>query len=178
MWTAIVASIVLMNSALAPGQNADAPAAGSEKAEATATSEEKSPATTADSEAPAATTNTPLAEKAAEETPAKDVPAAATQAPAENAAPSNTVSREEQKDASDSPLPAGKTDASLATKAVEGTPAAAGADGDAAWHPWAILLILVGLFVIPIMIGNYLGRIWKMPDHAWKISLSLAVLAG
>ena len=28
------------------------------------------------------------------------------------------------------------------------------------------------------MIGNYLGRIWKMPDHAWKISLSLAVLAG
>ncbi|HEX4412354.1 MAG TPA: protein translocase subunit SecD [Lacipirellulaceae bacterium] len=31
---------------------------------------------------------------------------------------------------------------------------------------------------MPILIGNYLAGLWKMPDHAWKISLVLGVLAG
>jgi glycosyltransferase involved in cell wall biosynthesis len=29
-----------------------------------------------------------------------------------------------------------------------------------------------------MLIGNYLAGIWRMPDHAWKISLTLGVLAG
>ena len=30
---------------------------------------------------------------------------------------------------------------------------------------------ILALFVLPIMVGNYLAKIWRMPDHAWKMSL-------
>ncbi len=41
-----------------------------------------------------------------------------------------------------------------------------------------LAITLLALFVLPIMAGNYLARIWKMPDHGWKISLTLGILAG
>ena len=31
--------------------------------------------------------------------------------------------------------------------------------------------VILALFVLPIMAGNYLAKIWRMPDHAWKMSL-------
>jgi SecD/SecF fusion protein len=72
-------------------------------------------------------------------------------------------------------MPAGKSAPSAATKAAE----AAGVSPDqSGWSPWLIAVILLALFVVPILIGNYLAGVWKMPDHAWKISLTLGVLAG
>src|SRR4051812_20717058 len=69
----------------------------------------------------------------------------------------------------------GKSAPSAATKAAE----AAGVSPDqSGWSPWLIAAILLALFVLPILIGNYLAGVWKMPDHAWKISLTLGVLAG
>jgi len=41
-----------------------------------------------------------------------------------------------------------------------------------------LAITLLALFALPIMAGNYLARIWKMPDHGWKISLTLGILAG
>ena len=72
-------------------------------------------------------------------------------------------------------MPAGKTQDTVAENVAE----AAGAGPDkGGWSVWALALTLLALFVLPIMAGNYLATAWKMPDHGWKISLTLGVLAG
>jgi len=38
--------------------------------------------------------------------------------------------------------------------------------------------ILLACLVLPVIAGGYLAREWKMPDHGWKISLTLVVLAA
>ena len=72
-------------------------------------------------------------------------------------------------------MPAGKSEPSAAAKAAEKV----GVNPDeSGWSPWLLLAIIVALFVVPILIGNYLADMWRMPDHAWKISLTLGILAG
>ncbi|HVT27887.1 MAG TPA: protein translocase subunit SecD [Lacipirellulaceae bacterium] len=39
-------------------------------------------------------------------------------------------------------------------------------------------LTILALFVVPMWIGNYLARAWRMPDHGWKISLVVGTLAA
>src|SRR5690242_12490182 len=141
MWATIVASLLLMNSAFAPAQDAknagtekaapgaaaDNPAAApnpsTDKPTAAPASDNQAAAPTAGAklaEVPPATKNTPLAEKSAEETPANKAPASVTSAPDQKAAPPATAAPE-TKNASDSSLPAGKSDDSIAAKAAEGT---------------------------------------------------------
>jgi len=44
--------------------------------------------------------------------------------------------------------------------------------------PWyVILLIVVALFTLPFLIGGFLARKFRMPDHGWKIGLILWSLA-
>ena len=45
-------------------------------------------------------------------------------------------------------------------------------------NPVILGLVIVALFVLPVLAGNYLAKQWKMPDHAWKFSLVLGTLAA
>src|SRR4051794_14274260 len=72
-------------------------------------------------------------------------------------------------------LPAGKSQPSAAAKAVQQT----GLQDEAnAWSPWILALTILALFVLPVMAGNYLARVWRMPDHGWKFSIVLGTLAA
>ena len=45
--------------------------------------------------------------------------------------------------------------------------------------PYAYLLIAACVFIVPILLGNFLARRFRMPDYGWKIALILfSVLAG
>jgi SecD/SecF fusion protein len=72
----------------------------------------------------------------------------------------------------DPAIPAGKTDPSIANK-TSGDSEEVGSG----WNTLGLALGILALFVIPILAGNYLAKVWKMPDHAWKISLCLWALA-
>jgi SecD/SecF fusion protein len=42
-----------------------------------------------------------------------------------------------------------------------------------------LVLVALAVIVLPLLLGAWLGRLWRMPDHAWKFSLVLfAVFAG
>lgn len=40
------------------------------------------------------------------------------------------------------------------------------------------LAVVIALFVIPTLIGNWLAKKWRMTDHGWKISLALGTIAA
>ncbi len=181
-WTAVVATALLANSAFTWAQ----PAAPATKADAPATSDsadkfaippaektEDKSAPPADSKAAPADAREPSADTKTGD--ASNPPASSdlTKGPEGKAAPATTPALD-QKDRSDSSMPAGKSAPSIANKAAQ----KAGVRDANAWSPWLIFAIVLALFVVPILIGNYLAGIWKMPDHAWKISLVLGVLAG
>lgn len=44
--------------------------------------------------------------------------------------------------------------------------------------PLAVGALLIGLFVLPVLIGNWLAKSVAMPDHGWKISVILVTLAA
>ena len=77
----------------------------------------------------------------------------------------------------ESSLPAGATQESLAEQVGAQTGATTGAANEG-WSILALSLILLALFTLPILAGNYLARVWRMPDHGWKFSLVLGVLAA
>lgn len=63
----------------------------------------------------------------------------------------------------------------------EGAAAAAAANPPAAGgvSPWMMGVLIIALFVIPILLGNYIARSVRMPDYGWKIGLVLfTILAG
>ena len=72
-------------------------------------------------------------------------------------------------------MPAGKSQPSVATKAVQNL----GAKNKQIWSGahGCVALVILALFVLPIMAGNYLAKIWRMPDHAWKMSLVIGTFA-
>src|SRR5262249_33758077 len=72
--------------------------------------------------------------------------------------------------------PAGKSAPSVATKAAQET--GLQEQVSSGWSPWLLALTILALFVLPIMARNYLARIWRMPDHGWKISLVLRTPAA
>jgi SecD/SecF fusion protein len=43
---------------------------------------------------------------------------------------------------------------------------------------FAMLGLVIALFVVPMFIGNRMGRSLKMPDHGWKFSLAIGTLAS
>ena len=48
-----------------------------------------------------------------------------------------------------------------------------------AGFPWYLqLAIALGVIVVSVFLGNYLGKMLRMPDHGWKISLVLFCLLG
>ena len=43
---------------------------------------------------------------------------------------------------------------------------------------FAMLAIVVALFLVPMFLGGYLSKLLRMPDHGWKISLAIGTLAA
>jgi SecD/SecF fusion protein len=172
----VLAATLMINSSRCQAQ--DTPAA-TKSADKTTTAEKASADTAPaksneNASAPANDKTTPAVGKEKNEAPAEPASTGeATAVPPERIRDATAAA--ETKNASDSPLPAGKSAPSAATEAAK----AAGVNPDrSGWSPWIICVVLLALFVVPIMIGNYLARIWKMPDHGWKISLTLGLLAG
>jgi SecD/SecF fusion protein len=168
MWAIVVASIVLINAAIAQDTKTDG------KADEKAVAAESEAKVTA--EAPSAKGNEKAAAPA---TDAKaDAPVSTTSDPAATTPPAMTQTPGEATATGDSQPPAG-TAADSQTKdatAAAGTTTGEVAGSDFAWL--RTLAILVALFVLPVIVGNYLAKVWRMPDHAWKISLTLFILAG
>jgi SecD/SecF fusion protein len=106
---------------------------------------------------------TPTAPPAATETPATSGPVADDNAAADPAEAATAV-----------------TDTPPATDAAAATAPATGADAstDNITRPLTYGLIIIGLFVVPAIVGSMLANWLRMPDYAWKISLVLGTLAA
>ena len=67
-----------------------------------------------------------------------------------------------------------------ATEAKGEGAAAAAANPPAAGgvSPWMMGVLIVALFVIPVLLGNYIARAVRMPDYGWKIGLVLFTVAA
>jgi SecD/SecF fusion protein len=161
--------------------NADASATAT-KTEPAAKDAEKSkpPATDESQKKSSVPTNEPPAKSSA---PGKtgDSTAPTATAPAVKAAPTDGKAslppvNVEAPPSKETSMPAGKTLPSVAKKALDKTNLQE--QVKPGWSPWILALVLLALFVLPIMAGNYLARIWRMPDHAWKLSLVIGTLAA
>jgi SecD/SecF fusion protein len=173
-------SALMSRHALAQVAAPAAPAA--KEAEAPAKSD-----ATAKSDSPAA----PTAESAKEDAKAaKDTQATAaadantTNGSAPAASASAGASKAEAPDASTQialpPLPSATdtTGTVGAPKSTDGTTTTPEAPAGSSSQTLLLAVVLVSLFVLPILAGNYLAKIWKMPDYGWKISLVLFSLVG
>ncbi|MCG8448515.1 MAG: hypothetical protein MI725_02910, partial [Pirellulales bacterium] len=47
-----------------------------------------------------------------------------------------------------------------------------------AMSEFALFVLIVGLFVVPMLLGNYFSKKLRMPDHSWKLSLAIGTLAA
>ena len=43
---------------------------------------------------------------------------------------------------------------------------------------FAMLAVVIALFLVPMFLGGYISKSLKMPDHGWKISLAIGTLAA
>lgn len=39
-----------------------------------------------------------------------------------------------------------------------------------------LLALVIALFVVPMLLGTYLGKVFRMPDHGWKFAISIGTL--
>jgi SecD/SecF fusion protein len=182
MGAAVIVSIVLMNSAT--GQDTKSDSKTDEKAVAAQSDEKAAPAPPATKEdektaAPAAGAKSESPPAVTSETPAAPgKEAEVSQSPASDSAPASTPPAGETKAESDSPPPTGAPADSPAQQSGDAAGTSAGNQAATDWGWLQTLLILVALFALPVIAGNYLAKVWRMPDHAWKISLTLFVVAG
>src|SRR3954451_2276750 len=185
-WRAFAAVVIgagLLNASPGFGQDTKtAPPATAAKSDAPATPATVEATKDAAKTAPAAAEKSAEkaeapAKKATEPVPASPAAPAATAAPSKDAAPRTTAAaRTEEKAASKETAMPGKTESSAATKAIQKL--GVQEQVNSGWSPWVIGLVILALFVLPIMAGNYLAKIWRMPDHAWKMSLVIGAFAA
>lgn len=43
---------------------------------------------------------------------------------------------------------------------------------------YAVLLIVAAVLVVPFLVGSFLARSFRMPDHGWKIGVILFALSA
>ncbi len=184
--TAVVFCAGLLNAARSNGQEAQ-PAPPASKADASAKADAPAKSAAADDATKknaAATVEKPPEKaaapptKATETVPVSPIAPAATTAPPAEEAPRTTAaaSTEEKPTSKEAAMPAGKTQPSVATKVIEDL--GLQEEARSGWSPWVLALVILALFVLPIMAGNYLAKIWRMPDHAWKLSLVIGTTAA
>ncbi|MEX2093434.1 MAG: hypothetical protein WD971_12195, partial [Pirellulales bacterium] len=120
--------------------------------------------------ADAPTAETPSEEQAASEPASADQPKADDSAPAAES-PAGDETQEAAAPSTDA------TKASEATRATTGD-ATAAPDSGGISRPLTYGVIIIGLFVLPVILGNMLANWLRMPDYGWKISLVLGTLAA
>lgn len=60
-----------------------------------------------------------------------------------------------------------------------GTLPSAATDGGSALSGAAVLAMVIAVFVVPIIIGGYLAKRWRMPEHGWKFAIAIgSILAA
>lgn len=158
-----------------PAAPADAAPADTSASDAPAPTESPAPAATTP---PAESSTTPAAPDAASDS--------APASPAQSAAEETELTQADDApatDTNDAPssstaLPAGKTEPSIASEVIGKEGKAELEEVGSGWRTLGLAGGLLALFVVPILIGNSLARVWKMPDHAWKFSLIIGVLAA
>jgi SecD/SecF fusion protein len=73
-------------------------------------------------------------------------------------------------------MPAGKTEPSIASEALKDAGVQPDPNARSGMETFLLAVGIIATFVVPIMIGGWLARVWRMPDHAWKISLVLVCM--
>jgi SecD/SecF fusion protein len=176
VFVAVVIGAGLLNPSRSYGEDAKStPPAAAEKADAAAKSATADAATKDAAKNEAAATEKSSEKASASATKAETAPAA----PAIKAAPQSTdAAGKDDKAASKEATKLAEK--SQSTDAIKGTPGAAPVDDQAksGWNSLVLALTILALFVLPIMAGNYLAKIWRMPDHAWKMSLMIGTGAA
>ncbi|MGD9634763.1 MAG: protein translocase subunit SecD [Pirellulales bacterium] len=167
-WLLMLGIAVLLAGPVANSAAQDA-AADSSKVAAPAETKAETPAAET-SAAPAEST----ANETKSETPATD--ASATEPPAENAESAADTTKSAPATPETTP---GADDKAAATRPGDSASAAVNETAkDIYSRPITYGLIIVGLFVLPVIVGNWLASWLRMPDHGWKISLVLGTLAA
>lgn len=59
---------------------------------------------------------------------------------------------------------------------IAGNPAPTATEGGSALSGLLVLAMVVAVFVVPIIIGSYLAKIWRMPEHGWKFAVAIGSL--
>ncbi|MCC7476426.1 MAG: protein translocase subunit SecD [Pirellulales bacterium] len=158
----LAAALAAMPAAKCCAQSTSPPVekAAEEAADKAADKTTTAPATTATDEKP--TTSTDAA------------PTTGTENKGENKSPTNNPAENSQE------APEGKaaTDGKAGEAQISAAPAETTPPPPFGWSGVQLGAIVLALFVVPIFVGNYLAKAWKMPDHGWKFSLVLGVLAG
>ena len=78
--------------------------------------------------------------------------------------------------AQDAAAEAGKV--AVAGGAAKGAAAQAAAPVESAASGFLLLGIVIALFVVPMLIGNFLAKSFRMPDYSWKFALAIGTLAA
>ncbi|MEN0110973.1 MAG: hypothetical protein AAF805_09640, partial [Planctomycetota bacterium] len=121
---------------------------------------------------------------AADELPAAEAEGPVLETPDDAADPADPPAADEAAEPSaeaapaQSDEPANADSGDAAEEPVAGGEAAAAAD-DSTGRTAGVAIALAGL-IVPILLGNYLAKQWKMPEQAWRIStvLTSLVVAG
>jgi SecD/SecF fusion protein len=79
------------------------------------------------------------------------------------------------KSSGDSKVPQGTA---AATASEDNSSADAAAQSASKIPPWLMGVLIIALFVLPVLAGNYLAKQVRMPDYGWKIGLVLFMLAA
>ncbi len=71
-----------------------------------------------------------------------------------------------------------ETDQAAATAAAGAAAGNAAAATESALPGFMLLGIVIALFVVPLMLGNYFSKSLRMPDYSWKFALAIGTLAA
>ncbi|QEG35039.1 protein translocase subunit SecD [Bythopirellula goksoeyrii] len=71
---------------------------------------------------------------------------------------------------------AGAAETETGTLEVPRTTTSTPVEGQAPISGFVLLAIVIALFVVPVLIGNYLARRWRMPDYGWKFAVAIGSL--
>jgi len=61
---------------------------------------------------------------------------------------------------------------------VEGVVEGIAEAGESALPGFILLGIVIALFVVPLLLGNYLAKSFRMPDYGWKFAVAIGTLAA
>ncbi|NOZ40868.1 MAG: protein translocase subunit SecD [Planctomycetes bacterium] len=68
--------------------------------------------------------------------------------------------------------------ATTTAAAAAATTAAQAAANDSALPGFLLLGIVIALFVVPLLLGNYFSKSLRMPDYSWKFAVAIGTLAA